>query len=423
VRKATVLLLTAFFVLKSAPAALAAADFYGVKISSESYAKGLWVDESGSAPKFTVEKPGMDKRVFAYGNWAGFLGTSKGISIQVFNNSDQAITTHYDFAEYTVVTQDGERHSMSPPAMVFPSIESIEPKKSAVFEPVFDGGGIKKEDIRMIICSFDLGDTKIILLPLSKKLNAHKPENETAKLVLVEKPKPVSAAPAKTTQPPSLKPSKPKEFVSRPAPKPKNVESKSKSVLKSIVESLTRPAAPKPATLKENVSPEPKISTKHENLPYRILEEEETPVPAVPKKKIQNKIYKKKALWPFKKTQETQQAKVVPEKPFKSRKEKGMEEIKEKYMEAKLAELAAPRPAPKVQKWDKEFGFIVVNRGAIDGVKKDSVLSVAREGRLISKAVVHEVRDDYSAALVLSDWAEEEIQVDDDILVGDFSGG
>ena len=116
-------------------AAFASADFYGVKMASESYAKDLVIDESSGQPAFTVERPGMDKRVFAYGKLASILGASKGISVKVFNNSDKTLPTGYDLAEYTVVTKDGERHSLAPPAMVFPAVDSIEPRKNAVFKP------------------------------------------------------------------------------------------------------------------------------------------------------------------------------------------------------------------------------------------------------------------------------------------------
>ena len=151
--------------------AFCSSDFYGIKMSSEYLAKDLKVDETGQTLGFTVEKPGMDKRIYATATLSG-----RNLIIQVFTRSDEIIPSDYDYAEYTVVTHDGERHALKPQPMAWTSSNTIAPNKSATFDPSFEGRPLKKDEIRAVICSFDLGNMKIILLPLSKSFDVKAPK-------------------------------------------------------------------------------------------------------------------------------------------------------------------------------------------------------------------------------------------------------
>lgn len=151
--------------------ALCAADFYGVKMMSEYYAKDLTFDESQDTPRFAALKPGMDGRIYATATLSG-----RNLKIEVFNRSDETIRSDSDYTEYVVVTHDGERHFLKLQPMAWASSDTIAPNKSATFEPSFEGRALKKSEIRAVICSFDLGDMKIILLPLSKKFEAAAPK-------------------------------------------------------------------------------------------------------------------------------------------------------------------------------------------------------------------------------------------------------
>ncbi len=75
--------------------------------------------------------------------------------------------------------------------------------------------------------------------------------------------------------------------------------------------------------------------------------------------------------------------------------------------------------AARVEHIDKLYGFIVINAGAKDGLRANSVVNIVRGNKLIGKAVVQKVRPDISAATVMSEWTRDEIKVGD--MVSRFS--
>ena len=203
--------------------ACADVDFYGVKMPSESYAKTLTVQGANNLYTVTNDVEGVDKDVYAYGTLKNSMD-GVVLSLRVFNNSDRPILADYDFIEYTVVTKDGKRYTLEPPVMAWYS-GSIKPKNSETFEPSLGSLKIKKEDIAEVICSFDMGSTKIVLVPVTKtepkvvvvKTPVAKP---IAVKPVVTKPvaisKPVVAAAPKLTQPPLVS----KLAFTKPTPKP-----------------------------------------------------------------------------------------------------------------------------------------------------------------------------------------------------------
>ena len=56
--------------------------------------------------------------------------------------------------------------------------------------------------------------------------------------------------------------------------------------------------------------------------------------------------------------------------------------------------------------FDKEYGFITLNIGKRDGLRKNTLVAVMREGRLVAKAKVRQLRDAFSAATVISSRGE-----------------
>ncbi len=71
--------------------------------------------------------------------------------------------------------------------------------------------------------------------------------------------------------------------------------------------------------------------------------------------------------------------------------------------------------AARVEKVDKIYRFILVNAGHRDGLRKDMVLNVLREDRLIAKVVVRKTRNNAAAAVIVPEWTQEDIQVGDTI--------
>ena len=63
------------------------------------------------------------------------------------------------------------------------------------------------------------------------------------------------------------------------------------------------------------------------------------------------------------------------------------------------------------------YGFIVLSAGTLDGLKKDSIVNITRNNRLVAKAVIKKVREEASSAVTLPEWTREEIKVGDLISV------
>jgi predicted nuclease with TOPRIM domain len=63
------------------------------------------------------------------------------------------------------------------------------------------------------------------------------------------------------------------------------------------------------------------------------------------------------------------------------------------------------------------YGFIVLSAGTDDGLRKDAIVNITRNSRLIAKAVIKKVRDNTASAATLPEWTREEIKVGDLISV------
>ncbi len=73
--------------------------------------------------------------------------------------------------------------------------------------------------------------------------------------------------------------------------------------------------------------------------------------------------------------------------------------------------------AARVEHVNSLYGFIVMSAGSEDGLKKDSVVNITRNNRLIAKAVIKKIRENVSSAVTLPEWTREEIKVGDLISV------
>ncbi len=67
----------------------------------------------------------------------------------------------------------------------------------------------------------------------------------------------------------------------------------------------------------------------------------------------------------------------------------------------------------KVEHVNTLYGFIVLSAGSDDGLRKDAIVNVTRNNRLVAKAVVKKVRESTASAVTLPEWTREEIQVGD----------
>ena len=71
--------------------------------------------------------------------------------------------------------------------------------------------------------------------------------------------------------------------------------------------------------------------------------------------------------------------------------------------------------AARVQSVDRLYHFIIVNAGRKDGLRKDMVLNVIREDRILAKVMVQKTAENAAAAVIVPEWTKEEIQVDDTV--------
>jgi hypothetical protein len=81
-----------------------------------------------------------------------------------------------------------------------------------------------------------------------------------------------------------------------------------------------------------------------------------------------------------------------------------------------ILQQATSQPAT-VEHVNSLYGFIVLSAGTRDGLKKDSIVNITRNNRLIAKAVIKKVREEAASAVTLPEWTREEIRVGDYISV------
>ncbi len=163
--------LITFFIL-SGSVAYAYSDFYGIKMKDPNCASDFVLEGGGGeVPKYSLNRDTMDDRISATGQLEYFFSAIKSIHIKVMNRSDKPIRTDLTFASIKLIATDDQEYEMVQPDIVeYPAVDMINPKDEATFVIPMVRLQIKKEEIKMIICSFDVGETKIILLPRPSEL-------------------------------------------------------------------------------------------------------------------------------------------------------------------------------------------------------------------------------------------------------------
>ena len=338
--------------------ALATPDFFGVKIKGDDYARNLMVQEKDLIPDFSNDRPGMDRRIYAYGYTSSFVGRGRGLSIVVYNHSEKEILTESLMRECVILTKDGRRYDHSRPEMEWRN-DRLRAGADATFNLSFSGMDIRKEDVRMITLSFGLGETKLYLFPF--------PPNASNELF--------------------------SQFVSKlPRSEKRLPPDKMKSVLGGAGKKagdkrrLFKPAHPKddqelPPQYPLINSPQIIGGTEYNISPVRQTAQEEG------EKNIRHYVYQDRPwsmdhpdwLW------QHQEIYRVPEPMVPPRAD---------------AQVVIANPALK---------YVVVNAGLVDGVSRGSILEIFREGRRIGKAMVRQVRDKTAAAVTLPEWERNEV--------------
>ena len=145
------------------------ADFYGIKMKSEFSAKDFAMKPTANESfEYSYRKSTMDNEIYAYGHLETIeylAGKISSIRVTIVNESKKPLTVERVFASFALVTNDGERYELEPPIAFYPANRFILPGAQEIFALNVAPYKLVKEDIRMVICSFELGETKIILFP------------------------------------------------------------------------------------------------------------------------------------------------------------------------------------------------------------------------------------------------------------------
>lgn len=144
--------------------------FYGVKVKSEAFLPQVMTEAGSIDPTNIPKAEGVDPRVYARAAVECNAGSGKILNLTVSNRSDKSISADRTFTEYIIVTKSGERVTLSEnDTLFFPSNVEIAAGRNVIFKPSVTHLDVEWWNVRMIICSYDMGQTKIMLLPIRKE--------------------------------------------------------------------------------------------------------------------------------------------------------------------------------------------------------------------------------------------------------------
>ena len=382
-------ILTAFFFSLLAGTVQAAPDFYGVRMKSEDFAQDTFLIENTKIPDFSNNRPGTDKRVYAYGYMGSVVGGGRGIAIKVYNHSDKALNTEKLFRELVIVAYDGRRYDHSQTEMMW-SRDRMEPGDEATFNFKFPGIRLEKDEIRMVICSFGLNDVSIYLFPLSE------PEKSAPPAKKIETPK---KAPKKLADKALSKKAEPKKAVSAPqciAP-----IKMAQSFFRGIGERISGKRSTEPPAAQEEEAPAGEEAGASPDYPL-----------VKPDQVIEGAHYHFNP--DFRKdvheSQKQVEGAVYRDRPWSLDATDGL--FTHNEAAGRMPETL--RREAKVVLVNPEYGFVVLDAGFESGFGKNIILDVMRSGRRIGKVMITKPRDKMSGAVILPEWrTREEIRSGD----------
>ena len=145
------------------------ADFYGIKMKSEFSAKDFAMKPTANESfEYSYRKNTMDNEIYAYGHLETIeylKGKISSIRVTIVNGSKAPLAVERLFASFALIATNGERYELEPSLAFYPANRYIAPGTQETFALNVAPHKLVKEDIRMVICSFGLGETKIILFP------------------------------------------------------------------------------------------------------------------------------------------------------------------------------------------------------------------------------------------------------------------
>lgn len=398
-----IFLAVCFFTVLTIPAH-AAPDFFGVQMKSEDFAQDIFLIENNKIADFSNDRPGTDKRIYAYGYTSSVVGGGHGFSLEVFNHSDKAISTEKLFRELVIVTYNGRRYDRSETEMMW-SRNRLNPGEEATFNFKFPGIRIGIDEIRMVVCSFDLGETSIYLFPLRA------PEAPVAVKKKIEAPKRKIRAKEITKKDTQKNPAPAAPFCPAPI---KALQ----TFFRDVGERMSGKNEPElPVSLEDEKVVE--VNAEGATVPEQMGSADDQVVsdyPLVrPEQVIEGARYQFSPAF-RKQIQESQQQ--VEKTVYRDR--SWSLDDPDKLFTHEFAAgrpVAFPRKEANVVLVNPEYGFVVVDAGFENGFGKNSILDVVRNGRRIGKVMITKPRDKMSGAVILPEWRTR-----DEIRSGDIVG-
>jgi hypothetical protein len=369
------LLLAAFLIFPSI--AQAEQDFYGIQMRDEPWARKLVLNQPVD-PDFSdlAEGPILDQSV----RGEAYLKEVNGkpdFRLTVYNDSASPVSIDYRFRDFFIIMKDGRKFPLVDNEEDSPA--TLEPKAKVTFAPSMGNLRIKNSDVEMIAASFDLGRARLYLFPWSKK-------ETVSKLV---SPKPADPAPMPAEGPDQRsqagKQAKPKTPAEE-GPYKKTPKRNFWDWMKLEKEDKKAPVGPT-AIEKKDFSPDPAIPPSPAASGATAVSASSIPAesPASRQKlddAIKNFVY-------------------VPSSGVGA---------------AAASAPAAPasgESGAQVINYNRTYNFITLNLGTRDGLKKNMQVSIVRDGKLVAKATVKQIRDAVSAAAVIPDSMRSEIRAGD----------
>ena len=354
--------------------AFAEQDFYGIQFANEKWARALILKQGEPDMEELASGPILNHSIRAEASLKETEDNHIAFNVTVFNDMDSSISVDYRFRDFYILTKDGRKYSLVDTEEDLPS--TLDGRSKMSFAPSFGNLTIRNNDVEMVVCSFDLGRIKVVLLPWSKK-------EAVAKVVSPEPP--------------------PMAVVEEPAATPKKgVKKVSPPKKKSVPESGPRVKTPKRnfwdwLALDKDA---PKDLRKAPVMPTAVEKRSASPVPApAPELKPEEKL-----------NQAIQNFKYVP-----SDNSAGSAPASYSAPVSAPANASAVREEAHVIGFNKLYNFVTLNLGKQDGLQKNAMLSIVRDGKVLAKARVKQIRDGVAAASVLPDSVRGEIKAGDGV--------
>ncbi len=352
-----------FFVLVTG-AAHAEQDFYGIQMKNEEWARALVLKRGNPDTADLLQGPILNHAIRAEASLKEVAERHIDFRVTVFNNTESPMAVDYNFRDFLVYTRDGKKYSLVDTEENIPSF--IEPRSKVSFAPSFGNLALGNGDVEMLVCSFDLGATKIILFPWSKKETVSK---------LVSPPPP-------------------------PAPvKQVNVKIEKKVEKKKPAKKEKPPA---PALVPSPPAPEqgPRKKTPKRNFwDWLALDNGKRKTP---------EDLKRAPVMP------TAVERSAPTVPIDSKLDGAIKNFV--YTPAEGVPATSPRSEARVIDFNRSYNFVTLNLGEQDGLKNGATLSIVRSGKLIAKAQVKQVRAAVSAATLLPGTVRSEVRAGDAVV-------